>query len=156
MHLETTAHRAEQVDYVARELLSRTALLGRLVRKQSGSQMMRAESGVLNSLDGAPRRITDLAQLEGLAQPTMTLLVKQLEQQGWVERERHGEDGRAVLISLTEEGKSALEGLRRQVGEVLSKYVADLTDEQLAALETATDAMDSLIGSLQAAKNGNP
>jgi DNA-binding MarR family transcriptional regulator len=118
--------------------------------------MMRGEGGVLNSLDGAPRRITDLAQLEGLAQPTMTLLVKQLEQRGWVERERHVEDGRAVLISLTEEGRSALEELRRQVGEVLSKYVADLTDEQLAALETATDAMDSLIGSLQAAKNGNP
>ncbi|HEX3563146.1 MAG TPA: MarR family transcriptional regulator [Solirubrobacterales bacterium] len=156
MHLAATAHRADQVDYVARELLSRTALLGRLVRRQSGSQMMRGEGGVLNSLDGAPRRITDLAQLEGLAQPTMTLLVKQLEQRGWVERERHVEDGRAVLISLTEEGRSALEELRRQVGEVLSKYVADLTDEQLAALETATDAMDSLIGSLQAAKNGNP
>ena len=150
MHLATTAHRAEQADYVARELLSKTALLTRLVLKQSGTEILRTEGGVLNTLNRGPRRITELAQLEGLAQPTMTLLVKRLEQQGWVKRERHGEDGRVVLVSLTGDGRAALEAARRQVGEVLRNYIEGLTDEQLAALETATDAMDSLIGTLQA------
>ncbi len=150
MHLATTAHRAEQVDYVARELLSKTALLGRLVLKQSGSEILRTEGGVLNTLVRGPRRITELAQLEGLAQPTMTLLVKRLEQHGWVQRERHGEDGRVVLISLTGDGRAALEELQLEVGEMLRNYIEALTDEQVAALETATDAMDSLIGVLQA------
>ena len=57
---------------------------------------------MLRTLTDAPRRITDLAELEGLAQPTMTLLVQRLEQRGWVERKRDSDDGRVVLVSLTD------------------------------------------------------
>jgi predicted transcriptional regulator len=39
-------------------------------------------------LGSGPRRITELAELERLAQPTLTQLVQRLEQQGFVNRER--------------------------------------------------------------------
>ena len=44
------------------------------------------------TLSDGPRRITELAELEGLAQPTTTILVKQLERQGLVRRERQADD----------------------------------------------------------------
>jgi DNA-binding MarR family transcriptional regulator len=48
---------------------------------QIDGELSRTEVGLLNTLSTGPRRITELAELEGLAQPTMTSLVKQLEQQ---------------------------------------------------------------------------
>ncbi|HEY2437683.1 MAG TPA: hypothetical protein VGH93_10915, partial [Solirubrobacteraceae bacterium] len=62
-----------QVDYVSTELLSRAALLTRLAIRQVGANLSRAEAGVLRTLSSGPRRITELAELEGLAQPSVTL-----------------------------------------------------------------------------------
>src|SRR5437588_10727312 len=93
--------RAERMDYVADHLLLHAGLLTRLLIKESASEMTRTEAGVLFTLSRGPRRITELAELEGLAQPTVTQLVRRLEQQGWVERDRPPDDGRVVLLSLT-------------------------------------------------------
>ena len=76
--------RAERVDFVAEHLLSRTAVLVRLLVKQVRStEISRTEVEVLSILTEGPRRITELAELKGVAQPTMTLLVKRLEEKGW-------------------------------------------------------------------------
>src|SRR3954471_162212 len=91
--------RAERVEYVAGHLLGHAAVLTRLLVRQARPDVSRTEAGVLSALTDAARRITELAELEGLAQPTMTLLVQRLEQRGWVERSRHPDDGRVVLVS---------------------------------------------------------
>src|SRR3954462_15124648 len=114
-----SAARAERIDYVGGQLLPHAALLTRLLIKQVRIEVSRTEGGVLNTLSDAPRRITELAELEGLAQPTMTLLVQKLEQRGWVKRERGADDGRVVLVSLTEAGRTTLEGFRAQVLDAL-------------------------------------
>src|SRR3954463_14741724 len=110
-----SAARAERVEYVASNLLGHAAVLTRRPIRQVRPDISRTEAGVLRTLVGAPRRITELAELEGLAQPTMTLLVQRLEQRGWVRRERHADDGRFVLVSLTDAGQTTLEGFRAQV-----------------------------------------
>src|SRR5580700_11989256 len=48
-----------------------------------------------------PRRITDLAAIEGVAQPSMTALVNVLERAGLVERGQDPGDQRVVLVALT-------------------------------------------------------
>lgn len=108
-----------------------------------------ARGGGLNTLSGAPRRITELAELEGLAQPTLTLLVQTLEQRGWVKRRRPTDDGRVVLVSLTEAGKATLEEFRMQFGAALRAHMDAMPDEQIAALDTATEALGSLVRVLQ-------
>ena len=70
--------RSEQIDYVSTELLPRAALLTRLLVRQLGGELSRTEVGLLKTLGGGSRRITELAELEGLAQPTITILIKQL------------------------------------------------------------------------------
>jgi DNA-binding MarR family transcriptional regulator len=144
---ELDARRAERIDYVAEQLLPHAAIVTRLLIKQVKADISRTEAGVLSTLVALPRRITELAELEGLAQPTMTLLVQRLEQRGWVRRDRRAADGRVVIVSLTEAGSTTLEEFRAQVGAVLRVHMEAMSDEQIAALETATEALGSLVDS---------
>jgi DNA-binding MarR family transcriptional regulator len=141
--------REEEIDYVARELVPRAAVLVRLLFDQLAGELSRTEVGLLNTLTGGPRRITELAQLERLAQPTMTLLVKRLEQRGLVDRDRHAEDGRVVLVSLTEAGTEALSEFRAHASAALRAYLAAMSGEQVEALAEATETLAGLVASLQ-------
>jgi DNA-binding MarR family transcriptional regulator len=143
------AKRNEQIEVVSGQLLARAALLTRLLTKQIDGELSRSEAGILNTLDSGPRRVTELAELEGLAQPTMTLLVKQLEQRGLVKRARQARDGRVVLVSVTDSGRGALEQFRREAQTALRSYLAEMSDEQVEALATTADAFSSLIVLLQ-------
>jgi DNA-binding MarR family transcriptional regulator len=143
------ADRQSQVDYVARELIPTTSLLTRLIAKQLGAELSRTDAGVLNTLSRGPRRITELAQLEGLAQPTMTLLIKQLEQRGLVRRARDADDGRAVLISIADAGAAMIEDLRVRFAAALGPHLEELSDDQLAALRASTEALGTLVDLLQ-------
>jgi DNA-binding MarR family transcriptional regulator len=104
---------------------------------------------LLRTLSDGPRRITDLAELEGLAQPTTTILIKQLEQEGLVRRERRSDDGRVVLVDLTESGRVALEAYREGVREAIGEYLAEISDEQVVELAAATETLAQLVTLLQ-------
>jgi DNA-binding MarR family transcriptional regulator len=147
--VDSTTKRLEEIELVSRQLLARAALLTRLLTKQMEGELTRTEVGVLNTLDSGPRRVTELAELEGLAQPTMTLLVKQLEQQGLVRRERKARDGRVVVVSVTDSGRAALERFRSEAQTALRSYLAEMSDEQVEALSTTTEALAALIVLLQ-------
>jgi DNA-binding MarR family transcriptional regulator len=144
-----SALRAERVEYVAGHLLGHAAVLTRLLVRQVGPDVSRTEAGVLRTLTDAPRRITELAELEGLAQPTMTLLVQRLEQRGWVRRDRHADDGRVVLVSVTDAGRMTLEAFRAQVLAALRSRLDAMPDEEIAELEAATETLGSLVDTLQ-------
>ena len=61
---------------------------------------------VLHTLSrNGPLRLTDLTATEQLKQPAITSLVAKLERDGLVSRRRDPRDGRAVLLSLTREGR---------------------------------------------------
>ncbi|HXO08350.1 MAG TPA: MarR family transcriptional regulator [Solirubrobacteraceae bacterium] len=141
--------RSQQIDVVAGQLLSNAALLTRLLVRQVGGELSRTEAGLLSTLARGAQRITALAELEGLAQPTMTSIVKQLEQRGLVRRERQTDDGRVVLVTLTEAGSVALEDYRVRARSVLGTYLAEIGDEQVQALAAATDALARLVALLQ-------
>lgn len=136
---------SRQID-VAGQLLARAAALARLVAKQVGGDLSRTEANILNTLTFGPRRITELAEFEGLAQPTTTLLVKRLEDRGWVRRERQIHDGRIVMVSVTPVGAETLENYRSQFGEALRADLAETaTDEEIESLASATATLESLI-----------
>ncbi|HEX3802436.1 MAG TPA: MarR family transcriptional regulator [Solirubrobacteraceae bacterium] len=148
-------NRADQIDFVSRELPSAAGLFARLLLRQLDGELSRTELGLLNTLSSGPRRITELAGLEGLAQPTMTSLVKQLEQQGLVRRERQADDGRVVLVQLTDEGAVALEEYLTRVRELLGSHLAEIPDDEVEALAAATDALARLVALLQQRHTAN-
>jgi DNA-binding MarR family transcriptional regulator len=141
--------RSDRIDYVSSQLLPRAALLCRQLVSQLGCELSRTEVGLLNTLSDGPRRITELAELERLAQPTMTLLVKRLEQQGLVSRERQAADGRVVLVTLTSAGTGALEEYRAQASAALGAHLAEMPDDQVEALAAATQTLADLVTHLQ-------
>src|SRR6202034_4695574 len=55
-----------------------------------------------------PQRLTVLAAREGVTQPAMTQLISRLEESGLVRREASPEDGRVVLVVITDEGRAVL------------------------------------------------
>jgi DNA-binding MarR family transcriptional regulator len=135
---------------IALQLIVRATALARLAAKQVSSELSRTEAGMLNSLTTGARRITDLADVEGLAQPTTTLLVKGLEQRGWVRRERHNHDGRIVMVSLTPLGSDVLEDYRSGFSEALRSGLAEVaTEEEVDSLISATATLEALVMALQ-------
>jgi DNA-binding MarR family transcriptional regulator len=144
-------NRSQQTEYVSSQLLVRSASLVRLLAKQLHGPLSRSEASLLNTASGTPRRITELADLEGLAQPTTTLLVKRLEQHGLVTRERRADDGRVVLVKLTEAGMAALEDYRAQASAALGKYLTEMPDHQIEQLADATKTLAQLVTALQQA-----
>lgn len=93
---------------------------------------------------GGPCRLTDLAEIEGVAQPSMTTLVTGLERSGLVERRPSPADGRVVLVALTPAGAAYLTARRRARAAMLADLVRTLPPGQAAALAAAVPAMVSL------------
>ena len=143
--------RSQQAEYISGELLARSASLVRLLARQLHGPLSRTEASLLNTVSGAPRRVTELADLEGLAQPTTTLLVKRLEQHGLVTRERQADDGRVVLVTLSDAGIVALEGYRAQARAALGTYLTEMPDQQIHELAAATKSLAELVTVLQQA-----
>jgi DNA-binding MarR family transcriptional regulator len=86
----------------------------------------------------------DLAELMNISAPSMTRLVEIMCAAGWIERSRDPEDGRALLLVLSAVGEKTLETLRQETTSVLSGELADLTADELAALETAVPVLRKL------------
>lgn len=91
-----------------------------------------------------PRRITDLAVVEGVAQPSMTALVNALERSGLVERHRHPDDRRVVLIVLTEAGADRVRTRRRATAQMFTQLIDKLPEAEATALRYALPALRQL------------
>src|SRR5436190_4475338 len=132
--------RAERALHISTQLPPHIGLLTRLLTREFGERYSYTEARLLSALADGPRRITELAEIEGLAQPTMTLLVTRLEERGLVRRERQTHDQRVVLVWLTDAGEAALEDLRAMAAAGLRRHLDAMPDRQLKALTAATDA----------------
>ena len=99
----------------------------------------------LASIEGlGPQRLTTLAAREGVTQPAMTQLISRLEDAGQVRRESDPDDGRVVLVAITDEGRATLAHRRDSRAARLAAILAQLSPEHLAALSAAQPALEAL------------
>jgi DNA-binding MarR family transcriptional regulator len=105
----------------------------------------RTALSVLLTLREAPRRVSELAVLEYVAQPTMTVLVTRLAKRGWIERHRDPADGRATKIALTEAGANVIAELVTRRNALLAERLGALTKREREALWRAVPILDRLI-----------
>src|SRR3954470_7625451 len=123
-------------------LLSLYWLAGRV----AGREMSRTAASVLATLrDTGPRRITDLAAGEAVAQPTVTTLVGRLERDGLVKRAPDPDDARAVRVHLTDAGLERLNEMRAARAVLLDARLARLTDDERAVISAALPVLDKLM-----------
>jgi DNA-binding MarR family transcriptional regulator len=144
----SSTDRSAAIDLVASTLLGRAARLTRLLMRSGAHEISRTEVGVLATLSEGPRRITQLAMTEALAQPTVTQLVDKLQGRGLVTRTRSKEDGRVVLVAITDEGAAALEAVRAEIRANMREALVELSDAELTELAHAGETMGRLIEKL--------
>jgi DNA-binding MarR family transcriptional regulator len=115
------------------------------ISRRTPRDMSRSAASVLGTLrDLGPTRITELANLEAVTQPTMTTLVTRLERDGLVTRSPDPADARAVRVEVTEEGRRRLAGMRAARAAVLDAALAELEPGERAALEAALPVLEKL------------
>lgn len=73
------ATRSDALDFVASTLLIRASKVSRTILGAGSSDLSRTEAGLLGTLAAGPRRITELARTEALAQPSVTRVVDNLQ-----------------------------------------------------------------------------
>lgn len=99
----------------------------------------------LNRLDTAgPHRMSDLAAIEQVAQPSMTELVGRMVRDGLAERHPSPRDRRVVLVAITEKGRAYLRERRHLVVDLLAARISQLPADDVAALVAAIPALDHL------------
>jgi DNA-binding MarR family transcriptional regulator len=90
-------------------------------------------------------RLGDLAAKEGVAPPTLSRIVAGLVEAGYVKREADPADGRAFLVSPTEEGQRIVSGLYSVRLQELKRRIGRLGPEQWEALSAALPALEALV-----------
>jgi DNA-binding MarR family transcriptional regulator len=81
-----------------------------------------------------PARLTVLAAMEGVSQPSMTQLIQRLERQGLLTRLADPDDGRVALVDITEAGQALIDERTETRRERLTALIATLSPEDQAAL----------------------
>ena len=134
------------MENLADEIDQRLTALWHVLGRRAKRELSRTAASVLATLrDTGPRRITELAESEGIAQPTVTTLVGRLERDGYVERRADPGDARAVLAHLTQHGLDRLNEMREAREAVLEKRLASLTEHEREVLANALPVLDKLM-----------
>ena len=86
-----------------------------------------------------------LAFRERVRPPSMTRVIASLCELGFVDRGPHPDDGRQVLVSVSERGAELLEVERRASREWLQQRLAELDPDQRKTLLMAADLMLAIV-----------
>ncbi|MFD9889547.1 MarR family winged helix-turn-helix transcriptional regulator [Amycolatopsis sp. NPDC059027] len=118
-----------------------------VIRRQTPQLTLTLTQGsVMRELiEGGPRRMSALAELEGVRMPSMTDVVRRLERMGIVSRTPDPADGRAVLVEVTDEGNRFYAELAAAREEFLRERLMELDDADRAAIEAALPALTKLV-----------
>lgn len=100
-----------------------------------GWSLSLSEIYVLSILsERAPLSQQDLGAALALEKSSVSRLVQQLEQRGWVLRERGARDNRLRLLRLSEEGARVADQLQQHMSSAHATLFARLTPHEQAAL----------------------
>jgi DNA-binding MarR family transcriptional regulator len=128
-----------------------TSRLQALLRRQlAQAEITISQARTLSTLaTGGPRRVTDLALIEQVAQPTMSALVARLADHGLVERRADPSDPKATLISITRPGLDHWRSLIALRTDLFASGLALLSASERKSLEAALPALEHLVDELQ-------
>jgi len=91
--------------------------------------------------------VSELAELEQISAPTMSVHVKRLEEAGWIARDDSScVDRRRTRLKVTRDGEKALEAVRKLRNDWLAGRLAELSDEQRRCLAAAVAPLAQLAG----------
>ena len=125
-------------------------LLRRLRQVPAAGELTLPESAALTRLNrGGPATSSVLAKQEQISAQSMGATLAALEARGLVERHPDPDDGRRVVLSITEAGQGLLRDKRNARTEQLAKALAaGFTPAEIEQLMTAVPLLERLAQSI--------
>src|ERR671935_847458 len=121
-------------------------VLRRVAREDAASGLSAARLSALSVLVfGGPRTLGELATAERVRPPTMTNIVRGLEEAGLVRREADPRDGRVARVRATAKGERVLQRARQRRIENLAERLASLSPEEGAQVRAAADLVEQAL-----------
>lgn len=115
------------------------------VERHPGNELSLGAMAVLGALyRNGDLTIGELAAHERVQPPSMTRTVNCLEQDGYVARRPHATDGRQVVVSLSDSGRTTLLADRASRDAWLATRLRDLTPEERGILRQAAPILERL------------
>jgi DNA-binding MarR family transcriptional regulator len=86
-----------------------------------------------------------LCDIEQVTEPTMTVLLEQMQQRGWIARNRDPSNGRIKRVTITAKGARELAKAGRVLRERLGGELAALSPAELDAIAAALGPLVALL-----------
>jgi DNA-binding MarR family transcriptional regulator len=135
------------VSEVAGALRVAVGLVVRKLRQPTAvGELTLAESSALSRLErGGPATSSDLARVERISPQSMGVTVAALLDRGLIERSRDPEDGRRIVLSITEPGVRTVHDKRGARTEQIATALRDgFSEHELGQLMAATALLERL------------
>ncbi|MFY9891584.1 MAG: MarR family transcriptional regulator [Streptosporangiaceae bacterium] len=125
-------------------------LVRRLRQIRTEGELTLPESSALSRLDrGGATTSSELARREQISPQSMGATLGALEARGLAERRPDPDDGRRIVISITETGRQVLGDRRDQRTQRIAKALsAGFTEAELQQLRTAVPLLERLAQSI--------
>jgi len=82
----------------------------------------------------APCTLTQITEGLGLRAASVSVMIKVLESKGLISRKKNAEDGRSILLDLTNEGRQAFTGIDRYRRQKAERLLSRLTEAEMDQL----------------------
>jgi DNA-binding MarR family transcriptional regulator len=152
----TSASGTADGDVAARLRIAVTRIDRLLAREVLGSALTRTQFSVLGALArNGEMRLSDLAERDGLNPTMLSRVVGALEKSGWVTRNQHPDDGRAVLVGVSPAGRELYERLQHERSALIGDYLAGLSADQSRTLVAALPLLEGLADHLLESQPGH-
>ncbi len=143
---EPTVQLPDEVARLAAQLRLSTTRLARRLRAESDANLTPSLHSALAMVHvHGPLTMGALAELEGVAPPTVTKIVGRLEQDDLVERIADPDDGRVCRVATSAAGEELLARSRERKNAWLAGRMAGLDREDLQVLARAGEIIDELL-----------
>ena len=107
----------------------------------------------IDSDNGTPS--TSLGPLMGMEPTSLSRILKTMEDKGVIRREKNPEDGRSVIIKLTDYGKEMREVSKGYVYEFNNRVIENVTEQDLNSFFKVTKIINKLIADKKIYEDNN-
>jgi DNA-binding MarR family transcriptional regulator len=115
-------------------------------REDAASGLTAARLSALSVLVfGGPKTLGELAAAEQVRPPTMTGIVRGLEQDGLARRDSDRRDARVVRVRATAKGKRILQQARQRRIDALAERLSDLDARGISIVKEAAELVDDAL-----------
>jgi DNA-binding MarR family transcriptional regulator len=124
-------------------------LVRRLRQTPHDDELTLSETSALARLDrGGPTTAGALAKLEQISAQSLGATLGSLQQRGLIERAPDPEDGRRIVVSISDSGLEVLRSRRSARTEMLAQALSGFTRAELKQLEDVAPLLERLAQSI--------